>query len=342
MEEQPSRTTNAQSMPSEVARQNSSDNASGDAPASAIHSGAMNERRALVYGLLAVALWSTVATGFKLGLAWFSAAQLVWLGTVVSWIVFASFALITKQWRLQRTDLTWVIILGLLNPFIYYLILFAAYERLPAHIAQPLNYTWAITLALLSTVVLKQRLARRVMLGIVISYSGVLLLLLTASQPSDTATRNTGWDGWGVALALASTVIWASYWLLNTRLAHTNSSPAVAIMLWSFTAALPCITLVTAVGPGLPELSREAILYGGWVGCIEMGFTFLLWQAALRHTQHAGRLAQLIFLSPFASLLLIHWVLGEHIGWGAVAGVVVIVAGLGITQSNRPAPEERV
>ena len=39
----------------------------------------------------------------------------------------------------------------------------------PAHIAQPLNYTWAITLALLAVPLLKQPLTRRMLAGILVS-----------------------------------------------------------------------------------------------------------------------------------------------------------------------------
>ena len=53
------------------------------------------ERRALVYALTAVALWSTVATGFKLGLAELRPLQLLWLGSAVSWLFFALLAAAT-------------------------------------------------------------------------------------------------------------------------------------------------------------------------------------------------------------------------------------------------------
>ena len=82
------------------------------------------------------------------------------------------------------------------------------------------------------------------------------------------------------------------------------------------------------LGPGWPALSSENLLYGAWVGLIEMGVTFILWQQALRQTANAARIGQLIFLSPFLSLVMIYLVLGEAIGWGAVAGLAVIVAGL--------------
>ena len=86
----------------------------------------------------------------------------------------------------------------------------------------------------------------------------------------------------------------------------------------------------------MPELTLERFGYGAWVGLIEMGVTFLLWQQALRRTAHAGRIAQLIFLSPFISLLLIDRVLGEAVRATSWVGLATIVAGLLF------APRERV
>ena len=93
---------------------------------------------------------------------------------------------------------------------------------------------------------------------------------------------------------------------------------------------------VCLVGPGLPEITADALLYGAWVGLVEMGVTFLLWQQALRLTRQTARIGQLIFLSPFLSLLLIYFVLGETFGFGVVAGLAIIVAG--IVLNNRSAP----
>ena len=284
----------------------------------------VNEKQALVCGLAAILLWSTVATGFKLGLSVLHVAQLLWLAVVTSWLVFFTHNLLWGTFRLQREDRWRVVLLGCLNPCAYYLILFAAFERLPAQIAQPLNYTWAITMAILAVPILKQPLGLRMLAGIVLSYLGVCVLLLT------TGDNAGGWNVTGVCLALLSTVPWACYWLLNTR----STSPPGALMFWSFSSALPLIGCVCAMGPGWPPLNIQSLAYGAWIGCLEMGVTFLLWQHALRTTAHAGRMSQLIFISPFLSLMMIANVLGESIGPGVVVGLGVIVLGLIITRAG--------
>ncbi len=284
-----------------------------------------NERKAIGYGLAAVVLWSTVATGFKLGLAHLALAQLLLLGTTLSWLVFLLYCGFKRQWTLAKGDRVLVLVLGLINPLAYYFMLFAAYERLPAHIAQPLNYTWAITLALLAVPILKQHLDRATLMGIGVSYAGVVLLLLTSAAP-----EQEKWDVLGITLALLSTVLWAGYWLLNTRCA----SPSAPVMFWSFSAALPVIFVICWLGPGFPTLTPLTLGYGAWVGCIEMGFTFLLWQHALQLTRHAARIGQLIFLSPFISLLLIQNVLDEKISMWTVAALGVILVGIHIARPS--------
>ena len=274
--------------------------------------------KATLYGLLAVLLWSTVATAFKLALESLAIAQLLLLATGFSWLVFALTFVITRPPALTGRDHAYCLLLGLLNPCLYYLVLFAAYDRLPAHIAQPLNYTWAITLALLAIPILKQRLTGRALGGILVSYTGVVILL----NPGSNEAASLNW--FGVALALGSTLIWATYWLLNTK----RTSDPIATMFFSFTYALPIVATICHLGPGIRTPTLPELGYGMWAGLVEMGITFLLWQRALKLTDSAARISQLIFLSPFLSLVIIHYVLGETIGWTAIVGLAVIVIGL--------------
>ena len=267
-------------------------------------------------------LWSTVATGFKLGLRELQPVQLLFTGAACSWVLFALFAGIRRQYRLAAGEWRVVAVLGLLNPLLYYVLLFEAYARLPAQIAQPLNYTWAVVLAILAVPLLGQRLTRRTATGIAVSYVGAVWLV--SGNP---IVAGTELDRIGIACALVSTVIWASYWLLTAR---TRSHP-LAVMFWSFTVAVPPLSILCAFGPGWPVLSQHTALFGAWVGLVEMGVTFLLWQRAMRLTAHAARISQLIFISPFLSFVLIEQVLGEEVAARSIAALAVIVVGLVIT-----------
>lgn len=286
------------------------------------------ERQALLTGLCAVVLWSSVSTGFKLGLMTLTVLQLVLLGTLISTIVFALAALLSDTKGSSRDSSTILPLLreaaplALINPLLYYPALLAGYERLPAQVAQPLNYTWAVVLAVLAVPLLKQPLSARLLLGILVSYGGAVLIVI-GSHWAPWVTL----DSVGLVYIALSTVLWALYWVLNTR----THSPPLVLMLTSFALALPPLALATWWLDGWPPLTLKNIGYGVWIGAIEMGVTFLLWQRALRLTRSAARIGQLIFLAPFLALLPIHLLLGEPILWTSVAGLLVILTGLRLT-----------
>ena len=120
------------------------------------------ERQAVVDGLGAVELWSTVATAFKVALVWMAQLELMWMGALVSWLLMG--VLVVKRGQLGKAltsgwkTAAWA---GLMNPVAYYLVRFAAYDRLAGQEAMALNYTWALAMALLAVPLLGQRLTRR-------------------------------------------------------------------------------------------------------------------------------------------------------------------------------------
>ena len=209
--------------------------------------------------------------------------------------------------------------LGCLNPFAYYIVLFEAYGRLPAHVAQPLNYTWAIVLALLAIPILKQRMSINTFIGITVSYAGIVCLITKGNWELE-----MGFNSLGIVLALGSSVLWATYWLVQARL----KLPSVTIFLTGFGFAIPFLGLYCYFTVGLPSLTYSNVGYGLWIGLVEMGVTFLIWQRALAITLHAARVGQLIFLSPFCSFMLIYLVLGESIHISAIAALAMIIAGV--------------
>ena len=283
------------------------------------------ETQAILFGLAAVALWSTVATVFKLGLAFLTPIQMLWLGSVFSLAFFTVSKLVIAPTPITRSVYFRAALLGLVNPLAYYLILFEAYDRLPAQIAQPLNYTWAITLAILAIPILKQRLSSKALIGIGVSYVGVVILVTRgASVGFDT------FDMGGITLALLSTLLWSLYWLATIRL----ECPPASLMLIGFAVATPIIGLLCWSTDGFPPLTPRTLSVGVWVGLFEMGVTFLLWQQALSRTRQVAKISQLIFLSPFISLFLIDQILGESVHPSAVIALGLIV--LGVVLVNKP------
>lgn len=281
-----------------------------------------DQKRATLFGLAAVLMWSTVATAFKLTLRHLSPVSLLFWSACASTLVLAGLLTARGGWReLRRTprgELARAACLGALNPCLYYLMLFAAYDRLPAQVAQPLNYTWALTLTWLAIPLLGHRLRVRDLLAGLVCYAGVVVIV-TGGRFGDFRYA----DPVGVALALGSTVVWALYWLGNAR----GARDPVAMLLVNFAAGTPLV-LVIALVRGDLACDGPGLLGAAYVGAVEMGVTYVLWLQALRSAANTSRVANLIFLSPFLSLLFIQFVLHEPVRAATPLGLVLIVGGL--------------
>lgn len=281
------------------------------------------QRRALILGLSAVLLWSTVATAFKLSLRYLTPVELLLYSTLFSTLVLGIILYCQGKFKLifqcSRREYLLSVLLGFLSPFLYYLILFKAYDLLPAQQAQPINYTWAITLSLLSVPLLKQKIGWQQWLALLISYCGVLIIS-TEGRPLSLHFT----DPLGVGLALISTLVWSLYWIYNTR---DRRDPVVGLFV-NFLCSLPFILIYYLLVSDVKSVPLRGLLGAVYVGTFEMGICFVLWLMAMKQTDNTARISNLIFLSPFLSLFFIHFLLGEHIVPGTFIGLLLIVAGL--------------
>jgi drug/metabolite transporter (DMT)-like permease len=281
------------------------------------------QHRAYLHAVAALLAWSTVATAFKLSLEHLAPAALLAWSALASLLVLLAILL----WRgglrglagWSRRDLALSALLGLLNPGLYYAVLFEAYDRLPAQQAQPLNYAWPVVLVLLSALFLRQPLRPRALLAMLVCLLGVAVI----STRGQLLTLRFS-DPVGVALALASTVIWAGYWLLNLR---DSRDPVLRLTVNFAFGCLFAFAYAATVGH-LAWPTSMGLLGATYVGTFEMGLTFVLWLSALRLSRTTAQVSGLIFLAPFLSLLVIHLVLGEAIHPSTVVGLVLIVGGI--------------
>jgi len=286
-----------------------------------------NEKQALLQGGVAVLLWSTVATAFKLTLAEFTPIQMLTIAIFVSILVLSSICFIQKKHKqifiTFQSKPSYYLALGLLNPLAYYLILFKAFDLLPASQAQPLNYSWAITLTLMASIFLGQKIRKQDVIAGILGYLGVLVIATNGDL--------VGLDfesPLGVTLALLSTILWAGYWILNTK---NKADPVVSVLL-TFLIALPFSIILSIYEGASWDKTAQSWFAVSYVGLFEMGVTFVLWLSALKATNNTARISNLIFISPFISLVLLATIIGETIFPSTLIGLAMIISGLMIQQ----------
>jgi drug/metabolite transporter (DMT)-like permease len=282
------------------------------------------QTKALLLAGLVVLFWSTVATAFKIALEEMHFTMLLLISSVTALLVsFADLLIRGKVNSIitifsEPKALAKSAFMGLLNPFLYYMVLFKAYSLLPAQIAQPLNYSWQVVLIIMMSIFLKQKMKWYQVLGIIISFAGILMLSGNNSASADGKLSLTG-----IILALGSAFIWATYWLSKI---DTKYDPSAGLFVNFLFGSIYLIVILMFTQPELP--SFKGLFAGIYVGVFEMGLTFILWGKALNIATNRVTVTQLTYLSPVLSLFLIHFVLGESIGIATVVGLFLIIGGI--------------
>ncbi|MFX1465402.1 MAG: DMT family transporter [Promethearchaeota archaeon] len=285
-----------------------------------------NQKQAYTYALTAVLFWSTVASAFKISLRYLDFLQLLFYSSIVSIAVFFVVLLIQKKLILlktfSKTDYLHSAFLGFLNPFLYYVVLLKAYSMLPAQEAQALNYTWGIAIALLSIPLLKQKIKSTSILALIVSFVGVVVI----GTRGDLMSLELS-DPLAVSLAVGSSGIWALFWIFNTK----DKRDEVTKLFLNFTFGFIFILIATLIFSTV-IFSPFGLFGATYVGIFEMGITFVIWLKALKFSKTTAHVSNLIYLSPFLSLVFIYLFVGEQIMLSTVIGLILIVVGIFVQQ----------
>ncbi len=282
-----------------------------------------NQSKAYLFAGIAIFFWSTVASAFKLSLEHLEPIQLVLYSTLFSICVL--FILVLYQGKLNliksfsRDDLKKCALLGFLNPCLYYIILFKAYDVLPAQEAMVINFSWPVMLVILSIPILKQTIDVKSFLSIIVCYLGVVVIATNGDIFSMQFV-----NPFGVFLMLISTVIWSLFWLFNTK----NSNDSLVSLFLIFLFSFPLILVFVLFTNSFVVPSFKGLIGSIYIGFFEMGISLVLWQSALKISTTVSRVASLVFITPFMSLVVLYFVLGEKILVSTFFGLILICTGL--------------
>lgn len=277
----------------------------------------------VIFATLAVLSWSTVATAFKVALQTMSTFEMLFVACATALIIFTVWILITGSWHELRllTPSLWIrfAILGLVAPVTYYLMLFKAYDLLPAQVAQPINYIWPILLAILIAILERKPIPRSKYAGMIVSLGGVVFISLGSSHISGDISLA------GIILAIASAGLWGLYWMINDSL--KNKVSEVTSLFLTFLFGMSYLFVGNFFTP-IEHLEPQSLFAGIYIGAFEMGLPYICFGVAIRETKNPALINQMCYLAPFLSLFFISIILEEPIVSSTYVGLALIIGGI--------------
>jgi inner membrane transporter RhtA len=273
-----------------------------------------------VLAMICVQLGLAVSVGLidRLGTEGTAWLRLAWAGVILLVLVRP------RPSAFGRRGLAIAVVLGMVTAALT-LFFMAAVARLPLGTASALEFLGPLGVAAARGRGMAKAWA-------VVAAAGVVLL---------TEPWHGGADPIGVAYALAAAACWAGYILLTQRVGDEVAGLrglAVSMPVAGLTA--PAVVGVSGGAEVFGQLSGELLLLGLGLAILLPVVPFSLELLALRRLTTAA-FGVLMALEPAIALVVGLVALGQLPGWGAVAGIALVVAaGIGAERAgNRQIPE---
>jgi drug/metabolite transporter (DMT)-like permease len=285
-------------------------------------------RRAQMLLLCAVVIWGWTFVATKICLAYMSPIELLSLRLLIAVPVLVVLALFQGPIRLSRLPLR-PVLLGSALIGVHFYIQITGLEYTTATNTGWIIAVTPVVLALMSHLILGERISRGLAYGILVATAGIVVLV------SGGRLTDVGWLGSvGDWLILASAHTWALYTIAVRGLARSGN-PLVVTIAVLLPAALVSAVILLFVSDGSKflKLPADALVSLLFLGIFGMALAHWFWQIGVSRIG-AARAGVFLYLEPLATTALAVPYLGEPFGVATLIGGVLVLLGVWIARSR--------
>ncbi|HPY39570.1 MAG TPA: DMT family transporter [Thiolinea sp.] len=287
-----------------------------------------NFRLGLFYAFAGTALFALKSIFIKLAYA--QGVDTVTLLTL-RMLVAAPFYLAVLLWLLYKVkvahpihrDLLSIMLLGAMSYYASSYFDMQGLNYISAQLERLMLYTYPIMATLLGWLLFREAITRRIILALVLTYSGVLLLYAYEAKLGGSNVS------FGVLLVTISALIFAVYLVYSKRVLSRVTSPLfTSIAMLSATVCVFIHFLFTHAFSAL-WVNSTAWFYAFLLGFFSTVLpSFMLTEAVSRIG--AARASIMGAAGPIITILLAVIFLGEPFGWAHFAGMVLVMIGVSL------------
>lgn len=282
-----------------------------------------------IYVSLAVLLWASTAAVAKLLLQDINNLQLMFYSFMFSILVLLIIVIVQGKLRLLKEykakDFVRMTLMGTLGCYLYYIFLFGAIMYAPAQEAFIINDLWPMIVVIFAIFILKEKITPKKILGLVLSFIGVYIVATKGELLSFTFSNAKG-----DILAILAAISYGLFSVLGKKYKYEAFTSILIYYFFGFILVLFTILTFSSI----PNVSLAQLTGLAWIGIMTNALAFVFWFKALEHGD-TSKMANIILVTPFLSLIYIYFLLNEPILISSIIGLVLIVLGIAIQESRK-------
>lgn len=277
----------------------------------------------------AILLWASTAAVGKLLLNDLTLFQVIFYTTLFS--VLGLFILVLIQRKLpqvfqyRRKEYLRIAGMGFLGGFLYSFLLFGGLAYASAQEAFIINYLWPLALVAFAVLLIKEKLTFSKVLGLGISFIGVIIVATHGNILGLTFAHPLG-----DFLAFLGAVVYGLFSVLGKKYDYERTT---SLFLY-FLVGWILVVLISPFVMDFRMLTLQQWLGLAWIGAATNALAFWCWFKALEYGEPT-KITNVVFLTPFISLVYIFFLVGEPILISSIIGLICIVLGIVIQSINK-------
>lgn len=275
-----------------------------------------------LYVSLAVLLWASTPAVGKLLLEDITNIQLMFFSFIFS--IIGLFLIVLFQGKLKlfkkytKNDYIRMAWMGFLGCYLYYIFLFGALMYAPAQEAFIINYIWPIMVVIFAIVILKEKIYLSKILGLIFSFVGVYVVATKGNIFNFSFTNLMG-----DVLAISGAIAYGLFSVFGKKYHYEKFTSMLMYYIFGFII----ITITFLLFSSVPSISTSQLIGLIWIGFMTNALAFVFWFKSLE-LGDTTKIANIIFLTPFISLIYIYFFVGEKILSSSIIGLVLIISGI--------------
>ena len=291
--------------------------------------------------VFAMLFWAGAGIAVKEALVVFSPLTLIVLRFTLAIVLMLLVGLLFRGHevlglqRVEKRDIPLFVLGGLFQPFLYFIFETYTYQSFASPtIAEAMLSTQPIMAPILAFIILREKVTRNNVVGILISTVGMLLLLLVGAN--NFALGNS----WGVLLAIVTVSMSVGYTIILRRIPTRYSSLSIVfyvqlvalVLFYAVWGVFDRQSLQDTIAPLSADLSP--VIAVGYLAVFASVTAFILFCYTVRQI---GVTRANVFnnVRPVFTALLMWVIFDEQLPIWKWVGIVVIVIGLFISQKQR-------
>lgn len=273
--------------------------------------------------LLAVMFWGNSFIATKIALRELNPQTIILLRLLLSIILLVSIALYQKRdFKITRKNHGGILLLAVIAVFHLWIQITGLNETTAANTGWIIGIT-PVFIAILGIIFFREKMHGINILGMLLAFSGLLLLISKGNLMSLGFISHTG-----DFLVLASTVTWSFYSIVTKKV--TITYPPLMTILYLFIMMMIVISPFTINAGSINSVIHLSI--DGWIAILFLGIFcsgtgYVLWAQSLKDID-ASKVGAVLYVEPFFTIIGAWLILNEKITLLIMLSGIIITVGV--------------